>query len=178
MSLVEDAEALEFRARRRRRATVTLAVLLLGLAGAFYYASTYFRDTAPKPGPCTTEVAEVPLTPADVTINVYNATSRSGLALTTSRRAVDRGFRIAKVANDPLKKTIKESAHIRYGTDGEESARLLAQHIKGARLVKDKRKGDTVDLVLGNAWKGFGPAPTPAAPGPTLPPCPTVTVEG
>ncbi|AXG12239.1 LytR C-terminal domain-containing protein [Intrasporangium calvum] len=178
MSLVEDAEALEFRARRRRRATVTLAVLLLGLAGAFYYASTYFRDTAPKPGPCTTEVAEVPLTPADVTINVYNATSRSGLALTTSRRAVDRGFRIAKVANDPLKKTIKESAHIRYGTDGEESARLLAQHIKGARLVKDKRKGDTVDLVLGNAWKGFGPAPTPTAPGPTLPPCPTVTVEG
>lgn len=178
MSLVDDAEALEFRARRRRRATVTLAVLLLALAGAFYYASTYFRDTAPKPGPCTTEVVEAPLRPADVTVNVYNATSRSGLALTTSKRAADRGFKIALVANDPQNKTIKEAAHIRYGPEGEESAKLLAQHIKGAKLVKGKRKGDTIDLVLGNAWKEFGPVPKQTSTGPTLPPCPTVTVGG
>ncbi|GAA6527675.1 LytR C-terminal domain-containing protein [Intrasporangium sp. DVR] len=178
MSLVDDADALEFRARRRRRATVTLAVLLLGLAGAFYYASTYFRETTPRPGPCTTVVAQAPLTPADVTINVYNATGRQGLALATSKRAADRGFKIANVSNDPLKKTIKAPAQIRYGPAGEESAKLLAQHVKGAVLARDKRKGDTVDLVLGNAWKQFGPAPTATATGPALPPCPTVTIEG
>lgn len=179
MSLVDDEDAaLEFRARRQRRATVTIAVVVLVLAGAFYYASTYFRETTPQPGPCTTVVAPPPLTPADVSINVYNATSRKGLALSTSKVAAQRGFKIAAVANDPRKKTIKEAAHIRYGPDGEESAKLLAQHVKGAKLVRDKRKGDTIDLALGNAWKKFGPVPTPTSAAPTLPPCPTVTIEG
>jgi hypothetical protein len=178
MSLVDEDNALEFRARRQRRATVTIAVVVLILAGAFYYASAYFRETTPQPGPCTTVVAPPPLKPADVSINVYNATNRSGLALKTSKAAADRGFKIAAVANDPKKKTIKDVAHIRYGPEGEESAKLLAQHIKGAKLIQDKRKGDTIDLALGTAWKAFGPAPTPTSTAPTLPECPTVTIEG
>ena len=43
-----------------------------------------------------------------------------GLALSTSRPA-QRGFKIASVGNDPKDKTIKDVAHIRYGTE-EESA--------------------------------------------------------
>ena len=62
--------------------------------------------------------------------------------------------------------------------EGEESAKLLAQHIKGAKLIQDKRKGDAIDLALGTTFKGFGPVPTPTTQGPTLPPCPTITVEG
>jgi hypothetical protein len=177
MSQVDD-EGLEFRARRQRRAAVTIAVVLLSLAGAFYYASTYFRETAPQPGPCTTEVALPPLLPKDVSINVLNATNRRGLALSTSKTAAQRGFKIASVGNDPRNKAIKEPAQIRHGPDGVDSAKLLAQHIKGAKLVKDKRKGDTIDLVLGNGWKAFGPVPAASSVGPTLPPCPTVTVEG
>ena len=46
-------------------------------------------------------------------------------------------------------------------TGGEESAKLLAQHIKGAKPIQDKRKGDAIDLALGTTWKGFGPVPTP-----------------
>lgn len=178
MSLVDEDEALEFRARRRRRGTVTITVVILALAGAFYYASSYFRETTPQPGPCTTVVAAPPLKPADVSINVYNATSRRGLALSTSKVAAQRGFKIASVGNDPQDKTIKGVAHIRYGPAGEESAKLLAQHIKGAKLIQDKRKDDKIDLALGTTWKGFGPIPTPTTQAPTLPPCPTVTVEG
>ncbi len=177
MSQVDD-DAVEFHARRKRRAGVTIAVILLALAGAFYYASSYYRDTTPKPGPCTTEVAVPPLRTSDVTINVYNATSRRGLALTTSKAAVDRGFKVAAVANDPKGKPIKEVAQIRYGPAGEESAKLLAQHVPGAVLIDDKRKDETVDLALGDKWKQFGPVPKPTSAGPTLPPCPTVTVEG
>lgn len=177
MSQVDD-DAVEFHARRRRRSVLTIAVILLALAGAFYYASSYYRDTEPKPGPCTTEVAVPPLRASDITINVYNATSRRGLALATSKVAVQRGFRIAEVANDPKGKTVKEVAQIRYGPAGEESAKLLAQHVPGAVLVADKRKEETIDLVLGNKWKQFGPVPKATSTGPTLPPCPTVTVEG
>jgi hypothetical protein len=177
MSEVDDS-AIEVHARRKRRAAVTIALVLLALAGAFYYASSYYRDTAPKPGPCTTEVALPPLRASDVTINVYNATSRRGLALTTSKAAVDRGFKIAAVANDPQGKAIKEVAQIRYGPAGEESAKLLAQHVPGAVLVQDKRKDETIDLALGNKWKQFGPVPKATSAGPTLPLCPTVTVEG
>ena len=178
MSLVDEDEALEFRARRRRRGTVTITVVILALAGAFYYASSYFRETTPQPGPCTTVVAAPPLKPADVSINIYNATSRRGLALSTSKVAAQRGFKIASVGNDPQDKTIKGVAHIRYGPAGEESAKLLAQHIKGVKLIQDKRKDDKIDLALGTTWKGFGPIPTPTTQAPTLPPCPTVTVEG
>jgi len=178
MSLVDEDEALEFHARRRRRATVTITVVILALAGAFYYASSYFRETTPQPGPCTTVLATPALKPADVSINVYNATSRRGLALSTSKAAAQRGFKIASVGNDPKDKTIKDVAHIRYGPEGEESAKLLAQHITGAKLILDKRKGDAIDLALGTTWKGFGPVPTPTTQGATLPPCPTITVEG
>ena len=175
--VVEEGDG-TYRVRRQRRSMIVLAIVLLSLAGAFYYASSYFRETTPQPGPCTTVVAAPPLKPADVSINVFNATSRRGLALSTSKVAAQRGFKIASVGNDPQDKTIKDVAHIRYGPEGEESAKLLAQHIKGAKLIQDKRKGDKIDLALGTTWKGFGPVPTPTTQAPTLPPCPTITVEG
>ena len=178
MSEIEPEESLEFRSRRQRRTAVTIAIVLLSLAGAFYYASTYFSESAPKPGPCTTEVAAPVIKPADVSINVYNSTNQRGLALAVSKIAASRGFKIAAVANDPKKATIKEVAQIRHGAKGAESAKLVAQHLPGAVLVKDDREDETVDLVLGSGYKTFGPVPTVTKSGPTLPPCPTVTVEG
>lgn len=166
---------IEYRGRRRRRPWVVLAVVVLALAAAFYYASTYFNATTPKPGPCTTVVAQPALQPADVTVNVYNATSRRGLAAATSKALAGRGFKIDKVANDPLGKAINAVAQIRYGPKGEASAKLLAQHVPGATLVKDTRTTDTVDLALGQKWKALGPAPKPAPSTNTLPPCPTST---
>lgn len=165
----------EYHAKRQRRATVTIAVLLLGLAGAFYYASTYFRDTEPTAGPCTTIVPTPELRPADVSVNVYNSTNRRGLAGAVAKDVDKRGFKVKAVANDPLHKTIKKAAEIRFGPAGEASAKVLAAHVPGAVMVKDKRKDDTVDLVLGAAWKKLGPAPKQATPTPTLPLCPGVT---
>lgn len=159
MSEVEEGEPIEYHVRRQRRSTITIIVILLALAGAFYYASTYFRESTPKPSACTTETAAPQLRPRDVTVNVYNATARKGLALSTSKVVAQRGFKIAAVANDPAKKAIKQVAQIRYGPDGEDPAKLLASHLPGSVLVKDKRKGETIDLALGNAYKALGPVP-------------------
>ena len=178
MSEVVEEGADTYRVRRQRRSTIVIVIVVLSLAGAFYYASSYWRASEPKPGPCTTEPIPDVLEPADVSVNVYNATSRKGLAAAIAKEARKRGFQVKSVANDPKDKTIKGVAEIRFGPEGKASAALLRKHVPKAALVADKRQGDTVDLVAGNAWKSFGPAPAIPTPTNTLPPCPTVTVTG
>lgn len=176
MAGVDAAADRAYHARRQRRARATLFVVVLVLAGAFYYASTYYTSSEPKPGPCTTVVPTIEPRPVDISVNVYNATSRRGLAATVAKATAARGFKVKAVSNDPLKKTVKGVAEIRYGPEGLASAKVLAKHFPGAPLVADKREGDTIDLVLGNTYKAIGPVPTVPAPTATLPPCPTVTV--
>ncbi|MFC7596457.1 LytR C-terminal domain-containing protein [Terrabacter sp. GCM10028922] len=178
MSEVVDEDDRTYRVRRQRRSTIVIAVVLLSLAGAFYYASTYFRDTTPRPGPCTTEVPEQPLRPADVSLNIYNSTDRRGLAAAVARSATTRGFKVKAIGNDPKGVTIKQVAQIRFGPEGAASARLLKTHVPQAVYLNDKRKGDTIDLVVGQAWKSFGKVPVVATPTQTLRQCPTVTIEG
>jgi hypothetical protein len=174
--IVDDGGGRSYRVRRQRRSVIVIVVVLLALAGAFYYASTYFRATEPQAGPCTTEPVVTPLRTSDVSLNVYNATTRSGLATAASKTARDRGFKVKTVGNDPKKATIKQTAQVRFGPAGEASAKLVIAHVPGAVGVNDKRDGDTVDLVLGNKWKSFGPVPAVVTPTQTLPSCPTVTV--
>jgi hypothetical protein len=176
MSQVVDEDDRTYRVRRQRRSTIVIVVVLLSLAGAFYYASTYFRDTTPTPGPCTTEVPVAPLTPEDVSLNVYNSTSRKGLAASVAKTATDRGFKVKAIGNDPKNATIKQVAQVRFGPEGADSAKLVKSHVPQAVLVNDKRKGDTVDLVVGNAWKSFGKVPVVPTPTQTLRQCPTTPV--
>lgn len=172
----EAEEERAYRVKRHRRTTATLLVLLLALAGAFYYASTYWRDSAPKPQACTTEVPTKELAPADVTISVYNATKKNGLALALSKLMAARGFKIKGVGNDP--KAIAGVAEIRHGPTGKSSAEVVAKHIPGATLVAIKREDDTVDVVIGNKYSKLGPVPKETVATSTAPLCPTVTVTG
>lgn len=175
MSVDEAAAERAWRARRRRRSTVTLIVALGILAAAFYYASTYFRSSTPTPAPCTTALTVAQLQPADVSVNVYNATSRRGLARSVAADLGKRGFKIKGVANDPLKKSVKRVAELRHGPEGLASAQLLLKHLPGAVLVADKREGDTVDVVLGDAYRNLGPVPPKATSTATVVPCPSAT---
>lgn len=173
-SLTERAPS-RFKVRRQRRSAVVVIVVLLALAAAFYYASSYFSESAPKPLPCTTAPPEVLLTPADVSLNVYNATSRSGLAGSTAKVATKRGFKVKKIANDPNKASIKQSAQIRFGPSGAASAKVVQARVAGSVLVKDQRKDDSVDLVLGNKWKKFGAEPPAPIATQAAPQCPSST---
>ena len=63
----------------------------------------------PTPSPCVTTTvtpAEVLPKPAKVKVNVYNATATPGLASRTASDLEDRGFRVGRVANDPVGKPI------------------------------------------------------------------------
>ena len=177
MSQVVDEGDGTFRVRRQRRSMIVLAIVLLCLAGAFYYASSYFRGSTPQAAPCTTATTNTAgLRPADVSLNVYNSTSRRGLAAAVAKVARDRGFKVKAVANDPKHANVKQVAQIRFGPEGAASAKIVHVHVPKAVLVNDKRKGDTVDLVLGTAWRSFAAPPAVSTPVDTARPCPTVTV--
>jgi len=81
------------------------------------------------------------------------------------------------VGNDPKDAGVKQVAQIRFGPEGAASARLVKAHVPQAVYLNDKRKGDTVDLVVGAAWKSFGKVPVVATPTQTLRQCPTITVQ-
>lgn len=131
------------------------------------------------PNPCVT-VTIIPGEglpwPREVNVNVYNSTTRTGLAADTADSLKGRGFVIVKIANDPLGKPIAGVAEIRYGARSQRAARLLAFYVKGAIMVNDNRKGTDVDLSLGEQFEKIlpqievdrdlmMPSPSPSGPG-------------
>ena len=93
-----------------------------------------------------------------MTVNVYNATDRAGLARTHRRPTLKtRGFGIGSVANDPLGKSVTTSARSATAPTGKDNAQLMRFYVAGATLVLDKRTDATVDLVLGAKFKAVAP---------------------
>ncbi|TDD97546.1 LytR C-terminal domain-containing protein [Jiangella asiatica] len=170
-------------ARRRRwkriRTSVTLLVLIGFVVGAAWYswrnvvndeggeAAAEQSDQACAPGVPTAAPA-----PADIQVNIYNATDRNGLASAVARLVRERGFVVVDIDNDPLDREITGTAEVRSGPDQQAAAGLVASLVPGATYVPDERTDAVVDLVLGEAFEALA---DPAAPAPTasstLPPC-------
>lgn len=132
-----------------------IATLLKGSGGGEPEAAVASSGQTVNLGNCTV----VNVTPAEflprasqVTVNVYNSTSRIGLAGDTAKLLGVRGFRIGAVENDPLGVPIEGVGEIRYGPKGEAAAKLVAYHLPGATLVEDGRKGKKVDVSLGRQF--------------------------
>lgn len=151
-----------------------IVLLVLGIgAGAYAYSQGWLGDpdadvpvtTLPTCPPATA----APVTAADVHVNVYNSTSRSGLAATVATALGKRSFVVETVANDPLHANVTGTALVRYGSEGVEAAKLVRAQVPEATMRHDKRKGTDVDLVLGDAFRRLAPAaaPTTASPSPT-----------
>ena len=106
-----------------------------------------------------------------MTINVYNATNREGLAASVAKSLQKQGFKIATVGNDPLGMSIEGVGEIRRGQAGAAGAGLAAARLLGATVVPDGRTDATVDLVLGYKFTTLtsppkGARPTTAKPAP------------
>jgi hypothetical protein len=166
------------RGARFLRVVAVLVVFAL-LGGATWYF--FLREGASKPKPkavaCPTLPAKPvaatrpPVTPKQVTLNVYNATKRQGLAARTAAAMRQRGFVIGTIANDPQHKALAGSAEVRSGPKGKSRALLVAAHVAGAVLVVDKRSALTVDLVLGQRFTALRtPEQVTALLTPTKPP--------
>ena len=186
---------------RRGMSAGTIVAIIVGMALLFaagFGLSRLLNNSSSAGGaggsttePCVTTTvtpgAGLPK-PATVTVNVYNATDRSGLARKTAVEMKARGFVIGKVANDPLGKSVVVSAEVRHGPKGLSQARLVSFYVPGSVLVADARADATVDMVLGEAYSGVAspaevakalasPSPTSSGPG-CASPTPTGSASG
>lgn len=120
----------------------------------------------------------VPPKPGTITVNVYNATDRAGLAGATAAQLKLRGFVIGKIGNAPapLLHKVAGTADVVGNSAAAPLMTVLGAEVTGAVPVTDLRKDGTVDLVLGT---GFGSLAAPAGVAQTLAlaakPVPTAT---
>jgi hypothetical protein len=101
--------------------------------------------------------AEQPLPkPKNITVNVLNATKRTGLAGRTAKELKKRGFTIGHVANAPASLDHQVDAPALFigatGADTLARMKVLGAQVEGAKTRYDNRKGEDIDLVIG---KGF-----------------------
>ncbi len=158
------------RRRKHERQAVVFGSLIAALALAGLGATAIYTGAMDAPflareftSPPPEEVEAIPLPPCippetlpaapeTVTIRVYNATTRIGIAGQTADGLAQRGFVIAETANYPIE--ITTGARISFGEAGIAAAYTLAAHLEPgvAALVLDTRADGSVDLVLGSTW--------------------------
>ncbi|MFG2606886.1 LytR C-terminal domain-containing protein [Streptomyces sp. NPDC048514] len=185
--------------RRRARlvAAVVASVAVLGLVGwgtlqliDVFTGGGMKTTAAGRKAHCRTQAAatvarakNVPA-PGRITVNVYNATKRGGLAKQTADELKKRGFRIGAVGNaskDFDKKVKGTGVLLGPATALDSSLPVLATQLGGAERRTDAgRKGADVDLIIGDGFKGLAqpataaralsalsaPAPSPSADAP------------
>ncbi|MEU9603960.1 LytR C-terminal domain-containing protein [Streptomyces sp. NPDC048057] len=166
---------------RNRRRIVTAAVagvVALGLAGwgtvqlidAFTGGSdketTASRKAGCQPAKNTATpppAAPITLKPAQVTVNVYNATPRGGLAKAAADELKARGFTIGKVGNATAEYDKKvPGAAVLLGAPGATKGpfSVLSTQLSGATTKTDARTTGDVDLILGTSFTALAPKPT------------------
>ncbi|MFG1805262.1 LytR C-terminal domain-containing protein [Streptomyces sp. NPDC049040] len=159
------------RKRGRIVAALLASVVVLGLFGwgalqLFHVFNGDDGDTkanaAPQSHTCAaaapTSPALKPMAlpqPAGVTMNVYNATPRGGLAKSTADELAKRGFKVSKFGNAPAPydKKVTQTALIVAGPAAEAAAREAGTQVAGSTVKIDPtRKDKSVDLMIGSAF--------------------------
>lgn len=169
------------RPRRRRRIVLIVLGSIIGLAliayGAVQLIDVFEGDEdkrktaaaakdcatpAPKAGsaaaPSASPAALPP--PGGITVNVYNATPRAGLAKAVGDELKKRGFAIGKVGNAPADFDKKvPGAGILLGSPQTDKAvySVLGTNLAGATQQTDTRETADIDLILGDAFTQLTP---------------------
>jgi hypothetical protein len=157
--------------RRRVTTGVTLVVLVVVLCVMAVWG--YHAATSPIPSDSSGASASPTCDPqdqqvrkflrrTDVTVSVYNAGKRSGLAQSTMGLLERVGFKPGAVGNAPDGVTTRRAAV--YTTKADDpAAELVAKALGKATQVvhSDDEMGPGVDVVIGDRFKGLDPkAPT------------------
>ncbi|MER7461671.1 LytR C-terminal domain-containing protein [Streptomyces sp. NPDC097981] len=173
------------RPRRRRRIIFTALGAVLGLAllgygslqlmnvfrgesGSGKHSAAAGRDCAtPKPGAgaqaavsASAKPAVVLPQPGEITVNVYNATPRAGLAKAVGDELKKRGFTIGKVGNAPadFDKKVPGTGTLLGSPKTDKAAfSVVGAQLAGDTLQTDDREGTDIDLILGDAFQDLSP---------------------
>jgi hypothetical protein len=131
---------------------VFLAVLAVLAAGAWVYVLQ-------KDGTSTTTAATcaaIPsLAPSSVTVEVLNASTKTGQANAVAKELAQRGFKVGGADNDRSGRTVTGVGEIRHGARGKQAAAFLGAYLPGATDYQDTRATGTVDLVIGPDYQSL-----------------------
>jgi hypothetical protein len=158
------------RGRRRIVLAVVASVVAVGLigwgtlqlidvftGGGKATAASARSGCAAKPSPSAkTPGREALPKPGQVTVNVYNATPRGGLAKNVAAELKKRGFVVGKVDNAPKEydKKVKGTGMLLGAKTATDTALpVLGTQLAGTESRADDRKGGEVDLILGTKFK-------------------------
>lgn len=160
------------RDRKRRRSMMVLSGVGLAVVLGSAYAAAYTTGVLPgsrppqKPASCTPTSTTYPN--QGFTVNIYNASSGQGKAKEVARAFRANHFSVGVISNDPYEMKLTGVGQIRFGPDGAAKAKQFVQPlVPGAELMTDGREGDSVDVVLGDAFPNVS---TPAPVSSTTPP--------
>jgi hypothetical protein len=159
----------------RRPLPALVSLLALLLLTALVWWRVLHRDGAngASSSPCSTPTPTATATattraalpaPAQVSVEVLNATNRTGIAGKARTALVQDGFKIPKPAGNLLNTKITGVAEIRYGASAAKGAQLLQYYFPGAVLKQTTAATATVIVALGDGYKGVAtPATVQAA---------------
>lgn len=151
---------------RRRVVHGVVLVLLLGLiaaaiivalaiiSGQLKLPTTAGADEEPR-SVCPS--ATFDYTPnAQINLNVYNSTSRPGLARTVADEFLARKFAVGAVANSEA--GYRGVAAVVSGAAGQSAAFSVQRNLPGSDYFQDGRTDASVDVILASDYKELPPA--------------------
>ena len=146
---------------QRTRSAITLSVLAVLVVGAAIWG--WAAATQPLPGKVDTAACETrtvqagdKIYPQDVTVSVYNAGSREGLAGRVMQALVDAGFGQGTDANAPG--SAKVSVAQIWTTEPDSPAVALVASTLGRKTDIERRSGlgPGVTVVVGDGFTQIG----------------------
>ncbi len=137
--------------RRPLPPLIFLLVLALAALGVWWNVlREHDAEIEAQAKACATAAAAAPsLDPATLTVRVFNATDKAGLAQQVASQLQQTGFTVSEIANDPTEREVTGVGEIRYGARGKDAAAFLAVFLPGAGDYLDTRADAKVDLVIG-----------------------------
>ncbi|PID53420.1 MAG: hypothetical protein CSB46_08195, partial [Micrococcales bacterium] len=143
---------------RHRRQSVSFSVIflvvmlvgLIALGQAVGWWSFAGGNPHAEPNPCPTRHVQAPEL---VRMQILNSSDRTGLAAQTATKLRQRGYRVTSTGNSSTQLAAGVPALILFGPRGIEEARAVAAQIDGARTQDDGRDDESVDLILGEAFR-------------------------
>jgi hypothetical protein len=145
--------------RRHRRQTLTFLAAFLLVLGVGFVAWLTYSGVVPWPFGGKVNAAQSvcsrskPLPPQQITLRVYNGSTRRGLAASVSAQLKAYGFNVQDTGNDPLEAKLRTAIELRHGDSGKLAVLTVRAYLAGkVRDVRDDRQADTVDVVLGPSF--------------------------
>ncbi|WP_110240563.1 LytR C-terminal domain-containing protein [Nocardioides gilvus] len=147
---------------KRMKSLVTLSTLtvltLLAAVVGFAALTAPFPTAEDQPVCVTTQVAaDQEVFPEQVTISVYNASNRNGLASSTLNDLVDRGFIGAGSGNAPGDKPVK-GVQIWADNAKNPAVALVKGQFRKAKVVPGSALGPGVVVVVGTGKVSLRPS--------------------